>query len=161
MPGIDPPPAWVGACGGKDRIDRLQIASFQPPGLNMTEAGHRPYGSEGEYKTFGRIVHWLTPETATSTHYFFSFGRNYDLKDRALTEAIRSGTFSTFTEDRFVLELQQKALIERGDDRVPNMAIALDGAAVQGRRVLAAAIARESEDPHTVLAPFPINPALR
>jgi len=106
------------------------------------------------------VMHLLTPETATSTHYFFALARNYQIDDAALTQAIVDSTIATFTEDRFVLELQQKALTERGDDRVPSMAIALDGAAIQGRRLLEAALRREREDPKAVLRPQPIVPKL-
>jgi phenylpropionate dioxygenase-like ring-hydroxylating dioxygenase large terminal subunit len=160
MADIEAPPAWVAARATSGRIDRLQIASFQPPGVNMTEAGHRPHGSDGDYATFGRVMHLLTPETKTSTHYFFALARNYQVGDAALTQAIVDSTIATFSEDRFVLELQQQALTERGDDRVPSMAIALDGAAIQGRRLLEAAVRREHEDPKTVLIPQPIVPKL-
>jgi hypothetical protein len=40
------------------------------------------------------------------------------------------------------------------------MAIALDGAAIQGRRLLEAALRREREDPKAVLRPQPIVPKL-
>jgi vanillate O-demethylase monooxygenase subunit len=154
------PPAWVAANAASGRIDRLQIASFQPPGTNMTEAGHRVAGAPEDYHTFGRVMHLLTPETATSTHYFFALARNYDIANAELTQAIVDGTLATFSEDRFVLELQQKALTERGDDRVPTMPIALDGAAIQGRRILEAALKRERENPRATIVPFPITPAI-
>jgi phenylpropionate dioxygenase-like ring-hydroxylating dioxygenase large terminal subunit len=160
MAGIEAPPAWVAASATAGTIDRLQIASYQPPGINMTEAGHRPHGHDGDYMTFGRVMHLLTPETATTTHYFFALARNYQIEDPALTQLIVDSTLSTFSEDKFVLELQQKALTERGDDRVPSMPIALDGAAIQGRRLLAAALQRERDDPKTVVVPFPIVPEI-
>ncbi len=160
MHDIAPPPAWVSACGTDGTIDRLQIASYQPPGINMTEAGQRPHGTEHDYATFARVMHLLTPETATSTHYFFVLSRNYQIDDIGLTQATASGTISTFTEDKFVLELQQQALLERGDDRVPSMVIGLDGAAIQGRRLLAAALRCERDDPSAVVVPFPIIPQL-
>lgn len=162
MDAIEAPPAWDAAAksaGFPDRIDRLQIASYQPPGLNMTEAGYRAAGV-GEYVTFGRVLHLLTPETATSTHYFFALARDYDIDNVELTRAVSDGTLATFTEDQFVLELQQQALTERGTDVVPQMAIALDGASIQGRRILQAAIKRERENPATLLQPVPIVPAI-
>jgi phenylpropionate dioxygenase-like ring-hydroxylating dioxygenase large terminal subunit len=158
MYGITPPPAWTGARQISGTIDRLQIATYQPPGINMTEAGYRPHGSGVDYIFLARVMHLLTPERANSTHYFFTVSRNYRSEDTALTAAIAAGNVATFKEDQLVLELQQKALLERGDDRVPNMVIGLDGAAIQGRRLLERAIQRERSDPQSAVLPFPLVP---
>jgi phenylpropionate dioxygenase-like ring-hydroxylating dioxygenase large terminal subunit len=155
MSNIEPPPFFAASVGPGERIDRLQIASYTPPGINMTEAGSRPVGTS-EYNLLARVMHLLTPETDRSTHYFFTLSRNYLLDDIALTEAVASGTYETFGEDKFVLELQQKALIEQGTDQVPRMTIALDAGPIQGRRLLSAAIEREQADPSFVASPVPL-----
>jgi vanillate O-demethylase monooxygenase subunit len=156
MPNIEPPPAWDhGLHLDGRRIDRLQVASYMPPGLNMTEAGYKFAGEPGDYHSFhARIIHFLTPESGRSTHYFYTLTRNYDLDNEAFTRAMAEGTYKTFTEDKFMVEWQQRVLLERDDDRVPNMPIALDGAAIQGRRILDAMIRREREDPRAVVPPL-------
>jgi vanillate O-demethylase monooxygenase subunit len=157
MRDIEPPPAWAASHGLSGRIDRLQIASYMPPGINMTEAGYRPSNHpDEEYYFLGRVMHLLTPETARSTHYFFGQSRRERLDDEALTEGMVRGTLATFSEDKVVLELQQRALDERGTTRVPNMTIALDAAPILGRRLLAAAIERERADPMAVGHAFSI-----
>jgi phenylpropionate dioxygenase-like ring-hydroxylating dioxygenase large terminal subunit len=157
MHGIDPPPAWVAWCNLSGKIDRLQIASYFPPGINMTEAGYRGSGTPGDDYTFlGRVMHLLTPESARSTHYFFTQSRRERLDDDAFTQSTARGTLATFTEDKFVLEMQQRAIEELGHPRVPHMTIALDAAPIQGRRLLDALIERERADPKAVVATFSI-----
>ena len=160
MHNIDPPPAWAAAHRFSGRIDRLQIASYSPPGINMTEAGYRLNRDEGDYHFLGRLMHLLTPETQHSTHYFFTHSRNERLDDVALTANMVDGAMRTFSEDKFVLELQQRALLERGDSRVPNMTIALDAGPIQGRRLLEAAIQRERLDARSVAGAFSLPYAL-
>ena len=156
MPDIEPPPMFAATCEMGDRIDRLQIASYAPPGLNMTEAGFRTAGRADDFTLYLRIMHLLTPETERSTHYFFTSSRNYRIDDAALTELIRTGTVHTFGEDKFVLELQQQALAEHVDQTVPRMTIGLDAGPIQGRRLLAAALAREHADPTAVAHALPL-----
>ncbi len=83
MPNIEPPPMWSATCTMADRIDRLQIASYVAPGINMTEAGYRTAGESTEYNVFLRVMHLLTPETEHSTHYFSASSRNYALDDHS------------------------------------------------------------------------------
>jgi phenylpropionate dioxygenase-like ring-hydroxylating dioxygenase large terminal subunit len=154
MSNIEPPPMWSATCPMADRIDRLQIASYVAPGINMTEAGYRIAGETTEYNVFLRVMHLLTPETEHSTHYFSASSRNYALRDAALTSAITDGTIRTFKEDKYILELQQRALFECPDQHVPKMSIVLDAGPIQGRRLLTAAIAREQADPTYVAPPL-------
>jgi vanillate O-demethylase monooxygenase subunit len=152
MPNIETPPAWTASVESiGHRIDRLQVASYAPPGINMTEAGYKRPGHPGGYTFYLRIMHMLTPETDVSTHYFFTSSRNYAVDDAHLTKLIADGTTQTFLEDKFVLELQQKAILEQPDARVPKMAIALDAGPIQGRRILAAALDRELADPNAIV----------
>lgn len=152
MPNIETPPLFA-AIGMSDRIDRLQLASYAAPGLNMTEAGYRNEHESGDFRLFLRIMHLLTPETERTAHYFFTSSRHVRPDEPELTDLLRRGTISTFGEDKFVLELQQQALEECGDDRVPRMTIALDAGPIQGRRILEAAIEREQADPTFVAEP--------
>ena len=50
----------------------------------------------------------MTPETDTSTHYFWWLGRNYNQEDASLTQWMKDANARTFLEDKVVLEAQQR-----------------------------------------------------
>ena len=80
-------------------------------------------------------THLITPETATSTHYHFSFARNYRLNDASVTEILREGARTAFMEDLVVLEAQQRALAAAPN--APQIDINIDNGPLQYRRILA------------------------
>jgi vanillate O-demethylase monooxygenase subunit len=78
--------------------------------LCITPAG-RP-SSEGWNLPF---LHLLTPETETSTHYFWRFARDFHLDHPTLTEAICQVSRQAFEgEDKPVLEAAQRRITETG-----------------------------------------------
>ncbi len=81
------------------------------------------------------VPHLLTPQTETTTHYFWAVLRNFRLQEEALTESIRAATGATFSEDKAVLEQQQRQLDALGS-KMPRVAIRLDAAPMQARRLL-------------------------
>ena len=50
----------------------------------------------------------MTPETGTSTHYFWWLGRDYDQNNSPLTQWMKDANARTFLEDKIILEAQQK-----------------------------------------------------
>lgn len=153
MPDVEAPPMFATVMGKPSRIDRLQIASYAPPMVNMTEAGYRPAGTNQPFRLLHRVMHLLTPETPFATHYFFTLSRNFRVDDPTITDIYTKATYETFHEDRAVLELQQQRLRERGEPLLPGMPIVLDAAPVQARRLLAAMVAAESAAPATIVRP--------
>jgi phenylpropionate dioxygenase-like ring-hydroxylating dioxygenase large terminal subunit len=85
--------------------------------------------------------HLLTPETATSTHYFFSFARNFGIGDENLSKLLYEGSRETFLEDSELLEAQQRNLNAGSLEGLRN--IRADAAQIQARRMLDALIAAE------------------
>ena len=53
----------------------------------------------------------MTPETKTSTHYFWWLGRDYDQNNSELTQWMKDANARTFLEDKVVLEAQQRNMI--------------------------------------------------
>ena len=104
-----------------------------------------------------RVFHLLTPETETSTHYFWAFSRNFSLDDTGLSEAVMAGTYSTFEEDRAMLEKQQETLTRFPELNVPNVAIRVDAAPMQSRRMLQEFIEKETADPRSVARPVSLG----
>lgn len=155
MPNIDPPPFFAMVLKHNGPIHRWQTAINMLPGINMTDVGVYPVEKTKDEAHMMHVMHLLTPETETSTHYFWTVARNFDLDDEVLTGKIQAAISATFDEDQVVLEIQQKQLETYGS-AVPNVAIRLDEAAVRARRLLEQQVQREQQVPQTVLAPLPL-----
>lgn len=156
MPDIDPPPLFAMLLGGPGRINRWQVAIYMAPGFNMTEAGFFPVGGSRNDAFVHRPMHLITPETEHTSHYFWGVARNFRLDDAAVSAGMKKSVNHTFDEDREMLELQDAQMRAEGMPQIPQMAVNVDIAPVQGRRLLAAMIKREQDDPRSVLAPAPL-----
>ncbi len=153
MPSIKPPPMFQLMVNGAERIDRWQSAIYMPPGIHMTNVGVYPVGTPREDAAMQRVLHLLTPETGTSTHYFWALCRNFRRDDAEMTERLRQAVMHTFDEDKHILELQQRSINENPSLQVPNVMIRVDAAPMQARRMLAAFVSREETDPRAVAPP--------
>ncbi len=87
-------------------------------------------------------THLITPETETSSHYHFSFVRDYALDEPDVTEILRNGARSAFLEDLEVLEIQQRMI--SSTENPPTIDINIDNAPIQARRILSDLIGAES-----------------
>jgi vanillate O-demethylase monooxygenase subunit len=122
---IDPPPLYskTGGYGQNgEKVDRWQLLHFEPPSHVWLDAGVATAGTgaPGGDRKAG-ITHILydgiTPETEDSTHYFWSFPRDYKIDDEAITEMLDKGVYNTFLEDQEMLE-RQHALMRAKPDAV-------------------------------------------
>lgn len=135
------PPFYVRATGFTGRIDRWHTTIFTPPAFLVIENGSMPAGSDkGEARKQGitrerRVLNLITPETETSSHYFWAIARCYSLDDAGLTDYIRSEVSRTFDEDKIILEAQQRRMEQRSFDEFP-VTLRADAGAVQARRLM-------------------------
>jgi phenylpropionate dioxygenase-like ring-hydroxylating dioxygenase large terminal subunit len=146
MPNSVPPPTYVRAVGFEGRIDRWMEITFIPgliriyigannAGVGLDEAGHMD-------KLGIWIFNGITPETATSTHYFWSAAHNFKVDQPEVTKAFHCEIAATFVEDRVVVEAQQERFT-----RFPNRRTVLiksDAGGVHARRVIAEQLALEA-----------------
>ena len=65
---------------------------------------------EGGYQI--RVFNGITPETETTTHYFWSKAHNFAIDNPSVTQKQFEQTETIFGEDRDVLELQQARILE-------------------------------------------------
>jgi phenylpropionate dioxygenase-like ring-hydroxylating dioxygenase large terminal subunit len=143
----EPPPYYVAAADSVGRIDRWHTTIFTPPGFHVIESGSKPAGMSREQALAeGKIrernnLNLITPETETSSHYFWAPTRNYSLEDAKLTDFIREQAALTFEQDKEVLEAQQAAFGD-GEVRFP-VTLRADAGGVQGRRLVLAMINKE------------------
>lgn len=151
MNGIHAPPFWRMGLRGNGLaddvlVDRWQICRFAPPSHVMIEvgvahAGKGGYDADQQHKANGIVVDFLTPETATSMHYFWGMARRFQPQDDELTGRIRDGQAQVFAEDTVVLEAQQRNLLAQPERRL--LMLNIDAGGVQSRKVLDRLIAQE------------------
>lgn len=151
MSGIEAPPFWKMALRGNNLpdsqpVDRWQICRFTPPIHVMIEvgvalAGLGGYDAPADKKASSIVVDFITPESETSIWYFWGMARNFNVKDKALTAAIREGQGKIFTEDLAMLEQQQQNLLRHPTRKV--LALNIDEGGVKSRRVIERLIAAE------------------
>jgi len=153
MDGIQAPPFWqmaLRANGLPDDqpVDRWQVCHFTPPSHVMIEvgvalAGHGGHGAPDHLKASSIVVDFITPETETSIWYFWGMARRFKPGDAALTDAIREGQGKIFSEDREMLELQQRNLLAHPERQL--LKLNIDAGGVQSRRVIERWIAAEAQ----------------
>ena len=122
------------------KVDRWQVYQWSPPALLRMDAGSAPAFSgapEGhrvpEALQF-RHTSIQTPETDSTSHYWFCQARNFELDDDALTEQIFADVLVAFEEDRRMIEGQQKVMKQvPGRPMIP---IAADAGLNQARWLL-------------------------
>lgn len=151
MPNIEAPPFFALVIGHPCRINRWQSAIHLVPSINLTVVGVHPLEEDRTQARIGHVLHLLTPESPTSTHYFWAFVRNYRLNDAELTEGIRKASAATFDEDKAVLEIQQLQM-QALNTTVPQVAIKLDEAPIRARRQLEQRLKQEADNPRHVAA---------
>ena len=89
------------------------------------------------------MIDLITPETPTSSHYFWAFARNFRLDEIAVTEFLRENVRRTFDEDKEMLEAQQRIIGPVAEPQF-QVTIKADAGPTQGRRLLASMIEVES-----------------
>ena len=152
MQNIKAPPFWASALranglDGDVPCDRWQICRFTPPSHVMIDVGVAHAGKGGfdaapEHKAGSIVVDFITPETETSIWYFWGMARNFRPGDAELTEAIRKGQGQIFSEDREMLESQQRNHSAYPERRL--LSLNIDSGGVQSRKILDRLIAEET-----------------
>ena len=119
------------------KVDRWQIYQWSPPALLRMDAGSAPVGTgaaEGhrvaEALQF-RHTSIQTPETETTSHYWFCQARDFALDNEQMTQDIFLGVVQAFEEDRVMIEAQQK-IISQVPER-PMLPIGADAGMNQAR----------------------------
>jgi hypothetical protein len=88
------------------KVDRWQVYQWSPPALLRMDTGSAPTGTGAPEGT--RVPEALqfrhtsiqTPETETTSHYWFCQARNFELDNAAMTEQIFADVVVAFEEDR-------------------------------------------------------------
>ncbi|WP_312960743.1 aromatic ring-hydroxylating dioxygenase subunit alpha [Stutzerimonas nitrititolerans] len=121
------------------RVDRWIDVRWDAPANMLLLAGATPTGRSRSEGRETPLPHLFTPETATTTHYWFSFPmpRARGEEGERIAEEQVSGLYQPFsTEDLPMLEAQQQVLGEAEFWSQKPILLPGDAAAVRARRVL-------------------------
>src|SRR5262245_66654546 len=105
---------------------------FSPAGSGLTDlASTRQY----------RNCQYMTPETRSSTHFFWSYLNNYEGQDSTISRSLLDSLIEGFMEDKAIIERQQQTVDE--DPNFQMLAIMADAPLAHFRRVLGKLIEAE------------------
>jgi len=132
------------------RVDRWNIYDLETKGniFNM-DSGSAPAGSgaqDGNFVPKAMLFHAtqiITPETETSSHFFWSYAHNFNLGDPKFTTMLTDRIAEGFEEDKEMIEAQQVIVSENPD--IPFAYIHFDRGVSAGRKALAKALAEEAD----------------
>jgi vanillate O-demethylase monooxygenase subunit len=125
-------------------VDRWFIYDFLLPGTLLMHSGGRPVADAADDMRRAVRLHscqTVTPETNSSTHYFFQQSRRMEDGDRSMTEALHKMLLIAFQEDRDMISAQSAAI--DADPEAPMLPLAMDAAVVRFRRLVAERVAAE------------------
>jgi vanillate O-demethylase monooxygenase subunit len=112
MPDVPPPPAYRPTVP-EGNVDRWQICQFVPPSNVLIDVGVAPVAQGAtlaDHPVRNFVVDAISPETETSTWYYWGAARNFDLDDRDRTERTKAVQARVFAEDVEILEAQQRSI---------------------------------------------------
>jgi vanillate O-demethylase monooxygenase subunit len=146
-----PAPPFFQRAGGftpDQHVDRWQIIDWTPPafvrldvGCALTGTGARD-GDRSHGITM-RNLNAITPETATTTHYFWAQAHNFKIDKPWMTDLVFQNVHTAFLEDLDIIQAQQANIGTRPD--APRVDMNHDGGGIAARRTLEDMIAAEQK----------------
>jgi vanillate O-demethylase monooxygenase subunit len=133
------PPAFVRIGGFTGNVDRWQIIDYTPPSFIRLDVGATPTGTGApQGRRVGGIqmrnLNAMTPETESTTHYFWGQAHDFEPRNIEMTEKVFAQIKTAFLEDVAVFSAQQR-LIEL-DPAAPTIDINADSGGIQARRIV-------------------------
>jgi phenylpropionate dioxygenase-like ring-hydroxylating dioxygenase large terminal subunit len=154
VPNVPAPPFYQKFRTFTEHVDRWFIYEFLVPGTLLMHSGGRPISDAKDDLSRAVQLHscqTLTPETESTTHYFFqqshrvnsgANARDSDALDeataQAMTESIYNSLVGAFNEDRDMITAQHQSILRSPE--VAMLPLAIDSALVQFRRLIDARI---------------------
>ncbi len=151
VPDRPPAPFYKKAGGFKGNVDRWIITTSDMPGYIVNDAGSVEVGSgitpgaaNEENGVEMKVMNLPTPETETSTHYFYAHARHFKVDDPEWDEIYRTQFTQVFEEDQVVLNAQQASMSLRPD--ASEIDVNADAPNIQLRNLMDRLIAEEQAE---------------
>jgi vanillate O-demethylase monooxygenase subunit len=117
---------------------------WDAPSLLLLDTGAHPSDGSMEEGPSAPSAHWLTPETPTSTHYFWAATRNRYVGNADVSAQMAAGIDAAFrNEDEPMIEACQQRMGTTDLMSLKPVLLVTDGPAVRARRILAQKIEAE------------------
>lgn len=133
----DLPSFYRDILGWRTRLNRVQTTVFTPPGYHFisgrVSSVEEPDGRAGEQVT----LHIVTPETPTTTHYFYVVYHNYPDPTGEVSKRVRESLYGVFKEDIEALEAQEE-MITLDTEPPSEYYVKSDAAALKARQLMEA-----------------------
>ncbi|WP_321821579.1 MULTISPECIES: aromatic ring-hydroxylating dioxygenase subunit alpha [unclassified Burkholderia] len=144
-------PLFKAALGMDGPVDHWLEMRFIPPANMMTYYGITRPGATREEGWDTHNPNIITPETETTTHYFWGTARTFDLENEQLTAMFREGARNAFeNEDRPMLESQQALIGSTDLMTLKPVLLVNDAGSVRVRRMLKRMIDEEATQPEVI-----------
>jgi phenylpropionate dioxygenase-like ring-hydroxylating dioxygenase large terminal subunit len=143
MKDIENPPLYRRVIG-TGHVDRVQELRFTPAGHLQLYVTIRGAGVDAPTLNVFYFSQ-LTPETARSHHTFFGVYRDFDIDNAEMTKLMGDQTVITVSEDKAVIEDQQRNWDQDGADR-RMIDIAVDRGPLEARRLIRRLYEGERQD---------------
>jgi phenylpropionate dioxygenase-like ring-hydroxylating dioxygenase large terminal subunit len=158
VPNVPPPGYYQRMRKFDGNLDRWFIYDFLLPGTLLMHSGGRPTGSAADDMSNAVRLHscqTLTPETETTTHYFFQQSHVVGQGDQAIARIIYDALVVAFQEDRDMITAQARNIAL--NSQAPMVPLAIDSALKQFRRLVTQAIEVEQTpgDPARAIEALP------
>ena len=133
------------ALGIDGPVDRLMVQQFFAPALHATGSAftRAEDGKPAHYFGAFRVLHAITPETPTSTHYFYAFSRDFSLGDTNVGERVAASIARAVEEDVYASEEIEKSISVLADPS-EDIHSRADAGALRGRLAIERLIAGEA-----------------
>lgn len=141
MPSCHPSPLFAKVTG-TSLVDRWHTTEFQLPSVHIIHAGVVEPGGKREDGYLLEVLNAITPQTETTSWYFYAFCRNFAVGDEKVNDTLRENLGGVLDEDADALALQQQAMATRPAE-IGDVLIGQDAGVAKARRVLAKMIADE------------------
>lgn len=134
----EPPPTYSAAYPFKGRIDRWQEIEFHVSHLRIwtgaVDASTEPVDNPERGGFHMRGFHGITPETETTSHYFWTMASNPTINQDEVMQKVIEQTAFTFEEDKVIIEAQYKNMLKFAGK--PMLDIHVDVGANRARRIV-------------------------
>ncbi len=144
VPNVPAPPFYQRFRQFDTLLNRWFVYDFVLPGTLLMHSGGAPVDdAPGEMRNAVQLhsCQTLTPETATTTHYFFQQSHRAGAGDAQIVQSIYDSLVAAFNEDRTVITAQAQSIARNpGAQMLP---LAMDAALIRFRRLIDAELAKE------------------
>ena len=144
MADVSCPPFFSKIMGIDGNIDRGQVAEYFAPAFYISQTHVRPAGSGEDTPACRQMVmHAITPETRTTTHYFWGVARNFAVDDQDVTDYTVQAVSGVFAQDIEACEAIEHIIAAWEPSYPLELNIKVDAGPLRARRILEEMIALE------------------